>query len=159
MQSEKCKQLIIKIDSALECIKRHTDSGDEIKSYLAKFLTVFICGIYEELIETIINEWVSKLNCLEVGSFMSKKIKFSFQNPKYKKIKELLDDLSEKWGNYFKENINQKSIDALESIVNQKNNIAHGVDSTITITDIEKYYKDSLIIIKITEKIINKRLF
>lgn len=157
MQSEKCQQLIIKIDSALRCIKRHTDCGDEIKSYLAKFLTVLICGIYEELIETIINEWVSKLNCLEVSSFISKKIKLSFQNPKYKKIKELLDVLSEKWGNDFKANINPKSIDALESIVNQKNNIAHGEDSMITIIDIEKYYKDSLVIIETIEKIINKR--
>jgi len=55
MKSIAVKALLQKIDQAIQDIKSFPNSSVLEESYFAKFLVVFICGIYEEAIETIIN--------------------------------------------------------------------------------------------------------
>ncbi|MCD6472804.1 hypothetical protein J7K55_06775 [Candidatus Aerophobetes bacterium] len=50
--------------------------------------------------------------------------------------------------------IDTKSIDGLNSIVNNKNNIAHGKVSNATVGDIMGYHQNALKIFEVLEKIL-----
>lgn len=146
MKCEQAKKLIGKINDVVDDIKSFSNASDLEKSYLAKFLVVFICGIYEEVIETIVNEGVDKFGSSEVSNYIKESLHNTFRNPDLPNIKGLLGKFSEKW----KLNIDSlplESKDAISNIVNNKNALAHGETITITLEDILKYYKDSMIVI------------
>ena len=57
MKSVDANNLLSQIDVAMDNILGFSNATDLEHSYLSQFLVVFICGIYEEAIETILNEW------------------------------------------------------------------------------------------------------
>lgn len=146
MKCEQAKKLIGKINDVVDDIKSFSSASDLEKSYLAKFLVVFICGIYEEVIETIINEKVDKHRSPEISNFIRESVKNTFRNPDIANIKGLLGQFNIDW----KLGINSlalESQDAISNIVNNKNSLAHGENITITLEDTLKYYRDSMVVI------------
>src|SRR5438128_1969874 len=116
MKSQDANKALSQIDAAIAEINGFSGASAAEQAYLAKFLVVFISGIYEESIETIINEMVQKLGKPEVSNFVEESIHISFRNPGIKNVKELLG----RFGNAsWKSEIDllpQDTKDALDSI-------------------------------------------
>lgn len=139
--------LLNEIDKTIADINGFTSASPLEKSYYAKYLTVYVCGVYEEIIETIINEMVSKIGNAKISRFIQETITYNFSNPKITKVTNLLNKFDPTWTHIFdKTTLEAKT--KFDSIANAKNNIAHGTPSTITLTDIIDYYKKSKIIIE-----------
>ncbi|TSC55197.1 MAG: hypothetical protein LiPW30_663 [Parcubacteria group bacterium LiPW_30] len=146
MKSSLAEKYIKKIELAIEDIDNFSNISDLEKSYLAKFLVVFICGIYEEIIENVIYERIDKLKNVEVSTYIKKTVSGTFQNPNMEKIKDLLGKFNPGW----KSEISKLPIEsqtAIDNIITQKNSLAHGNDVNVTLKDIKRYYKDSLSVI------------
>ena len=90
----------------------------------------------------------------EIKDFIFKQIQWSLKNPKYKNLKSFLEKFNKDWAKRLNERIEEKNRDALTSIVNNKNLIAHGESSTITFSIIRQHYEDSKIIIEQLDSII-----
>lgn len=148
MKSKDAEKILSQIDIAVTEINSFTTASNSEKSYLAKFLVVFISGIYEESVETIINEMVHKLGKPEVSTFVENSIHISFRNPNMNKIKELLS----KFGNISWiqaiDSLPQDTKDAFDSICSNKNALAHGNPVTITLIDVLDYYSKSRVVIE-----------
>ena len=147
MKSKQAEKIIEKIDIAISDIKRFSNNSELEKSYLAKFLVVYICGIYEEVIETIINEKVSSSNDPEVCNYVKETLKNNFRNPDMGNIKGLLSKFDTNWKLEICK-LPQDSQTAMDNIVNDKNSLAHGNDVSLTLIDILEYYNNSLAVIK-----------
>lgn len=118
-------------------------------SFLAKFLVVYISGMYEEMIETIILDYLTKKNVpLEVKNYMGNSLKYGFQNPSFHKVSELIAKFNSSWKNTIDDHKGKRSAVSLDNINLNKNAIAHGAPVTITLSDIKTYYEDSIIIIQ-----------
>lgn len=153
MKSTVAEALLNKIDLSIQDIRSFQGMTPLQESYFARFLVVFTCGIYEEAIETIVNEWVLRLGSPEISRYISKSLYYGFQNPKVKKLSGLLKDFNPAW----KTSINslpQVSRDALDSIVDDKNALAHGNTCNITLNDAIKYYTDSRIIVETIDNVV-----
>ena len=149
MNCLRAETLLQDIDKAMKDIRSFEYTSALEKSYLAKFLVVFICGLYEEIIETIISEKVEKLRSLQVSNFVTKYFEDYFRNPCFDKVIELLGKFDPAWANELSKI--QKILKlALDSIVSNKNAIAHGLNSGITLVQVEEYYYNSR---KLIEKI------
>jgi hypothetical protein len=144
MKSNNSKQLLEEIDTTLQNIKSLQGLPCFASNYFAKFLIVYICGIYEEIVEGIIVEMADKNSSPELKSFVKITMDNFFRNPNSKKIAEVIKKFgNEKWIDEFK-GISQSSKTALDSIVENKNSLAHGQPSfTLTISDVENYYHSS----------------
>lgn len=154
MNSKQAEKLIESINKAKKDIENFQNISEEEKSYLAKFLVVFICGIYEEVIETIINEKASKCNDLEISNYIKISVDKTFRNPDMSKIKELLGKFNDVWKLEIG-TLPQNAQDALNSIVGNKNSLAHGNEATLTLQDVFNYYTDSMEVInKIDEMLL-----
>ncbi|PIW68457.1 MAG: hypothetical protein COW10_02435 [Candidatus Omnitrophica bacterium CG12_big_fil_rev_8_21_14_0_65_42_8] len=147
MKSIAVKALLQKIDQAIQDIKSFPNSSVLEESYFAKFLVVFICGIYEEAIETIINEWIAKFNSSQVSQFVGDSLRYTFKNPEINNIKKLLRKFDRHWERQI-DQIPNKAKTALDSIVGDKNSLAHGNTCNITLNDVIQFYLDSKIIIE-----------
>ena len=77
----------------------------------------------------------------------------SFRNPKIENIKDLLKKFSDEWGKKI-DSIEENNKIALDSIVNNKNAIAHGRNCTVTYNEIKNYHERSKVVLKEINKII-----
>jgi hypothetical protein len=148
---------------------RHIDSlfgyfdalnlDEELKSHIAKYLTVLISGIYEDSIETILKESIFRNGTIspEIANFISAQIGIIFRNPSRENIIKLLNQFSENWSAELKEKIEVKDWDCLNSICNNKNQIAHGNSCEITFADIKQFFISSQIILTELDALIFKK--
>lgn len=154
MKSQRAQQLLNEIDLAITNIDSFgvaTNSLEE--SYLAKFLDVFICGMYEEIIETILNEKIAMTGMAEASRFISGSLNHHFRNPDMKKIITWLAQFNTSWRTII-QRLPLQNRDALDSIVTNKNNLAHGNASTITLIQVKDYYRDSRVVIEKIDDIV-----
>jgi hypothetical protein len=150
MKSKDAEILLNSIDSLISNLNRlRQNILDPLEnSYLAGFLLVFICGTYEETIETILKERVAKLNDKCMIKYVSEHISNHFRNPSMNKVKNTLERFDKKWSEEI-EKIDSKNKMALDNIVNNKNGLAHGKSTTnLSIDNVIKYYEDSRSIIE-----------
>jgi len=128
---------------------------DYTKSHIAKYLTVLCSGVFEDIFKHFILELSQKYQIgKEIKEFLFKKISWSLQNPKYSKLTDFLNEFNPEWIKRLNSTIEEKDKDALSSIVNNKNLIAHGDSSTITFPLIKQHYENTKIIIYQLDKII-----
>lgn len=145
MKSQDAQAKIDSIDIAIQDIKSFSNLTSIEESYLAKFLIVFICGIFEEVIETLINEYVLRSSNPQVAQYVKARVDQQFRNPDSSKLMELLNGFDKLWSSRIR-GLPQMNRDGLDSIVNNKNLIAHGRPCAITLGDVYKYYNDALVV-------------
>ena len=146
MKSSQAAKIISKVDTVIEDINSFLSITELEKSYLAGFLVVYICGIYEEVIETIINDKVNKSNDYEISNYIKESVSNTFRNPDMQNIKKLLGKFKDGWKSEIAKLPENAQI-AVDNIVNIKNSLAHGNNVTVTLRDVIQYYNDSLVVI------------
>lgn len=137
-------------------VKLHQSELPEIDSFLAQYLVVLIAGVYEETIEQQVRERVSKLKDAGIVNLVASLVHNSFRNPRYDSIAELLGKFGEQAKSNLKDNALSEDIDALNSIMNNRQAIAHGKDASVTMNDVVAYYAQSKKVIALVNEIIMK---
>ena len=119
MNSTAAEELLDSIDVSIKNITNFSNISDLEKAYLAKYLVVFISGVYEEAIETIMNEKVEELKSKRINKYIASTIHYNFQNPDINKIVKLLNAFDDEWGRRIKQmpDVNKA---ALGNIVTRK---------------------------------------
>jgi len=153
MISKTAEELLDSIDISIKNINNFSNISDLEKAYLARYLVVFISGIYEEAIETILNEKVEELKSKRISKYIASSIHFNFQNPKIDKIVRLLASFDDKWGEIIKQMPLENKV-ALGNIVTHKNFVAHGNNFDVTLNAVIKWYEDSRKIIEKVDEIV-----
>lgn len=151
MKSKKAEELLDKIDEAIRNIEGFSNASSIELSYLAGYLLVLIAGIYEEAIETIVNEMVDRVHSLEISHFVEMSMKDSFRNPNIENVRKLIKKFSDDWE---KEIIDLpvRTKLALTSIIADKTSLAHRGQIDATLKEVINYYNDSRnVIIKIDQ--------
>jgi hypothetical protein len=150
MNSQSASQLLSTIDQTKIDIAKVSGADATVDAYLAKFLVVYICGIYEEAIEQIIIDFSKKNSTRqEIIEFMAGSLDRYFRNPDFAKVCDLIGLFGNKsWKENLKLLVSEGR--ALDSIVSNKNALAHGQTVTITLTQVLDYYDESR---KVVERI------
>jgi hypothetical protein len=143
--------MLDEIDRSIVAIRGFKGACELEKSYLAKFLVVYICGIYEEAIECIVNERVTTLGSDRLNRFLESYLDRNFRNPDISKIGELLGLFDKVWKKEVK-GLSNKAKQSFFNILANKNALAHGIPCNVTFDEVVKYYTDS---IEVIEKIDN----
>ena len=152
MASEYVESKLRYIDDLFEYFES-LKTDEKLKNHMANYLTVLISGTYEDMIENLIIEFVGKNNTKEeIENFVLKSIGLYFRNPDFANICNLIEKFDKDWSNKLKSLVDVRERTALDSIVNNKNNIAHTGQSSITLKQIKEYYIDSR---KVIEKLVS----
>jgi len=126
--------------------------GDpEVKAYLTYYLCIRVSGFLEDCVRSVFSEYVDGNSQNYVKTFVGEKLR-KIPNPTWSAIVSLAKDFNDNWSIQLKSNVEKPSTDAVDSIVYNRNIIAHGGTSSITLSELENYYKAAINVINELEK-------
>jgi len=123
---------------------------DELISHWARYMCVLVSGFLEAAVFEIYTEFARAKSQDFVVNYVQKQLT-RFQNPKMEKILSLAGSFNGLWRDKLKEATDGELKDAVDSIVNNRNNIAHGRNSDITYGRIKEYFKKAVKVIDMLE--------
>lgn len=127
---------------------------DEIKSHLARYLCVLTSGYIEEAIKIILIEYVSSRTHRNISSHVNSSIN-SITNLKCKKIGDFLSSFNSEWKDEFDNQISDEEKDAIDSVVANRHQIAHGRNVGVSYIRVRDWYKSTKTVINKVQNIVN----
>jgi hypothetical protein len=137
-----------RLDSLFEQAKQIKDA--ELLGHWSRYLCVLTSGFIETSIQTILLDYADKKAAPEISHFVSQQVK-SFQNAKMEKILRLLEDFSPKIAEDVEAATEGELKDSVDSIVQNRHQIAHGQNTGISLVTVRKYYLNVVRVIEIVE--------
>jgi hypothetical protein len=116
-----------------------------VSPYLTKYAVVRACGVVEVSFKALIADFCNKRSKKQVKRYIALKITRSSANPSHSKIVEMLDQFDENWKSAFKTNLSSdpgknQLLDSLQSLVDARNEFAHGGSPTLSINDVITHF-------------------
>lgn len=130
-----------------------------IVPYLTKYTIIRACGAIELSFKTIIADRSSRRSKKQIKRFVSRRIREGSANPSYDNICNFLHDFDKDWNTNFKSQIklqqdNANLLDSLQSLVDARNDFAHGGNPGASISDILTYFTNARRVIEIMDNVI-----
>lgn len=138
-----------KLDNLFDMANTLPQGDLELLSNWAKYLCVLVSGFIEWSVKELYGSYPEGKADKKIGNYIKETMKWS-RNMKMEQIIEIARRYSSDWGDEL-ENIDDELTIAINSVVGNKNNIAHGKDSNITMHNIKDYYKKVIRVIEMIE--------
>lgn len=116
-----------------------------VTPYLTKYAVIRACGSIEVSFKALVADFCSRRSKKQVKRFIHMKIRKGSTNPSQSNIMNILNLFDEDWKKSFKANLKadpdkQQLLDSLQSLVDARNEFAHGGNPTLTIADILQHF-------------------
>lgn len=142
---DRIRQLLAKTDSA-------SDGDLELQSYWAQYVCIRVAGFMENALAEVYSEYARVSSNQNVRSFVSGTVS-KIQNPNAQRVLEIARKFSVEWSDELESFLaSEGRRDALNSIMSNRHQIAHGRDSDITIPRVKDYLKKCVEIVDFLER-------
>ena len=141
-----------RLDSLFERVRDLPDDP-EIQSHWARYLCILVSGLIEMSVKSILADYARNKASPQVTNYVESRLK-SFRNPKMQNISDLLRAFSPTWADGLDLVADGQMKDSVDSIVNNRNAIAHGGTSGLTFGSIKQYYVDAIAVLKEIERLV-----
>ncbi|MBD2453540.1 hypothetical protein H6G80_05560 [Nostoc sp. FACHB-87] len=138
-----------KLDNLFEKVNQLPDDN-ELKAHWARYLCILVSGFIENSVRAIYSQYAKNKAIPNIANFVERKLD-DLQNPKMEKILQLTGAFSLQWESNLRKATEGELKDAIDSIVANRNNIAHGQDVGITYATIKDYYEKAFKVIQMIE--------
>lgn len=123
-------------------------SGDPyVQALLTYYACIRVSGFAENCVRIIFNDYAIPRSKDYVQAFVNGRLR-EFPNPTWDRIMKLTRDFDGQWAEALKSRVTKQHRDSLGSINTNRNAIAHGGTSTITIHQLSQYYSDVVLLIE-----------
>lgn len=114
-------------------------ANDELLAHWARYLCVLVSGLIEKSIITIYVAYAQDRGHDNLGRFVSARLK-RFQNANRERITQLVASFSPDWARQLEGSVDESVWAAIDSVVANRNQIAHGENAGISYVVIKDYY-------------------
>jgi HEPN superfamily RiboL-PSP-like protein len=118
---------------------------------LAKYLCVLTSGLLEQAARHLYGEHTSRSASPRVVRYVERRLEF-FQNPKAPKLVALASDFDAAWGDELETFLVDERRDHVDSVVANKNQIAHGENVGITYMRAKDYFDSVVEVVEFIER-------
>ena len=130
-----------------------------IVPYLTRYSIIRACGAIETSFKSLIADYCSYRSKKQVKTFIDLRVRGTSSNPSYDNICRLLKAFDSNWHIDFKNEINNHPrknnlMTSLQSLVNARNDFAHGGHPSTSMSNLITYFKDSKEIIEVLDQTI-----
>lgn len=152
---EQCKEELEKIKNIIVGIGRTSHPVP----FLTKYAIIKSCGTIETCFKTILSDYKIEQQNDKVKNFIDAKFRNSSINPSKENIHRSLKLFDKEWNVRFKSEIGllddkSKVVDSLKSLNEARNAFAHGGNPSSSFDNVIEYFKDSIKIIEILDRIV-----
>ncbi len=113
--------------------------GLELQSHWARYAVVIISGSLEDSIRTLLRQYAQDHASPRIADHASSQLE-RFQSAKTEEIASLLSRFDKQWEKQFNEYLTEEIKAAVNSVVGQRHLVAHGRDSTVTISQLKAWF-------------------
>ena len=130
-------------------LQDNEDVDEEIKSGFVAYLCVRSYVYIEFAVQTILKEYVKAVTKdVPVGKFVKEQLRIN-RALRRSELLSLIGKFSEEWRKNLRDITKGKLGDSLDSIVHNRNRIAHGDDVYISLSNLQSYFIDAQRIIEL----------
>lgn len=130
-----------RIDAAFERASQVADRP-EIQADLARFLVVLTSGFLEKAISHTYSVYASGAGSTQLVRYAHRRLE-TFQNPNAEKILQLAGDFDSEWREALEDYLGDQRKDHIDSVVANRNQIAHGANVGVTYGRAEEYFRSA----------------
>jgi hypothetical protein len=112
----------------------------ELQSQLARFLCVLSSGLIEQAVIATLASYSEGRSHPNVARYVGGNVA-KLRNAKWEDVLVMLGHFNPAWRDHFETNTPDEVKDAIDSIVNNRNQIAHGAQTNISLVTFMEYYK------------------
>lgn len=129
---------------------------NSVSAYLTMYAVIRACGCIEAVFKAEIADFCDNGSKMQVKRFISKRIREGSANPSMDNIRRLLKEFDTTWYSTFSTNLNAEPNAAqlrtsLQSLVDARNELAHGGNPTVSLADVILYFAHAKRIIQIID--------
>ncbi|MEN9862379.1 MAG: hypothetical protein RLZZ601_143 [Pseudomonadota bacterium] len=133
-------QCRLELDHVQSCIA-NLGITSPVAPYLTKYAVIKACGVIEVSFKSLIADFCSRRSKKQIKRFISNRIVRGSANPSHDNILKFLKEFDEDWKKKFSINLNADPDSAhmkssLTSLVDARNEFAHGGNPTISMSDV-----------------------
>lgn len=137
----------------IEDTNSYSRESADLQGHWGKYLCVLVAGFLENAISTVYIDYVSSAASKHVINYTLKQLE-NIHNPKAQKFIDVASQFKREWGNelteFFKTNPTCKN--AIDSIMKNRNIIAHGGQASISVHVVREYLEESVSAIEFIER-------
>jgi RiboL-PSP-HEPN len=148
MRNRRISQNKDRLDNLFEQAKQIKDV--EMLGHWSRYLCVLVSGFIETSIQAILLDYADKKSAPEISHFVSQQVR-DFQNAKMSKILALLGDFSPTISASIEAATDGELKESVDSIVQNRHQIAHGQTTGISLVTVKKYYENVVKVLEIVE--------
>jgi hypothetical protein len=127
------------------------EGNDELRAELAKYLCVLVSGFLEVSCKEILVAFARKRCAPDTLRFVSSRLDW-FRSPKTGNIADLLASFDPGGADRWRTSLGDEASDALDSIVSNRHQIAHGYSVGLSLSVLDAYRRRAETAIKLLEK-------
>ncbi len=133
------------------------NADPETLSHWAKYLCVLTSGYLEKAIQHYFSEFsrIKAHPC--ISNYVTHNLVY-FINPNIEKMLNLFDSFSKDWKDKLETFVKGERKDAIDSIVANKNNIAHGRQIGLTFSRMKTYFQKAVEVVDFLKEIIKSEI-
>lgn len=122
----------------------------ELLAHWTRYLCVLASGLLEVSIRESFSLYTSGRSEKRVSAYVDRELE-SFRNPNMEKIVQLMGAFDSSWGRQLKDATDGELKDAVDSIVANRNRIAHGESVGLTMSQLRTYYERACRVIDLVQ--------
>lgn len=125
---------------------------EEMKAHWAKYLCVLVSGLIENTVKHLLAKYISDKSHPYISNYVNNNIR-TITNLKHSKICNLIGSFSDEWRSSYEAKITEQEILAIDSVIANRHNIAHGKSVGLSFIQMKVYYQSIKRVLKILEEI------
>jgi hypothetical protein len=127
---------------------------DEIKSHYSRYLCVLVSGYLEESIKIIIRIYAGKRAHPNISNYVNVSTS-NLTNLKSEKLGVFLSSFNSEWREKFETMLTDEEKDAIDSVVANRHQIAHGQNVGVSYVRVNEWYKNIKVVVEKVSIIVN----
>lgn len=150
------RELSRQIDSLKSLLQRTGKATDdvELRGHWGRYLCVLTAGFLENSIQEVYTEFVRRSSSPAVARFAESKLE-RINNPNARRFVETAGSFKREWADgleSFLDEDDERRRNAIDSIVNNRHQIAHGGGAQITVARVREYLNGCVEVVEFIER-------
>lgn len=131
-----------KIDNLISESSKLPPEQEFLQAHLSRYICVLVSGYLEVSIRELFTAYAGRQASPKVREYVSTTLS-RFQNPSMEKILQVASSFDRQFGEDLRKNTEGKLKDGVDSIVSNRNQIAHGQSVGLSLGTLKAYYQSA----------------
>lgn len=151
MKNQEISRQLQKLKTLIDQTRTACGDNLELRAHWAKYICIVSAGLIENSVSEIFGDFIDHKSSKPVAAY-ARAVLSQVQNPRTQKIIDIARSFKPEWGDELENFVNDEGRkEAINSIMSNRHLIAHGQNSSVTISQVKTWIDKSVEIIEYVE--------